>query len=655
MGPAADGRRPVLSPGSSLRIGSPQERPDRLVPISGYREAGLVAEFSENGGRSWQGATIYPGPSVDAWRSADPAAWNASVEKGALPAGQAVCLWNQFFDLADPAAGARLRLKRGADGPIVEEKAFPAETLSAALVITAANLPEFLDGGIPAPWTSAPSSRPGTTFRNIACPAEGERTALVIRPDLFGRHKIYIGLDRPSAFLLSLSGEDIAYPIPEYGAAPAGNGKDRLSQDILLKSADLTGQTLRLAVGGTRQPQGVSVRYIRFVPQSPAETAAEQEATALARERGRPFAAYVETVEGGFFHAPESTLRGYLRSEMRLNRARGATDAYVHVLRIGVRSWYHSDIIERDAFGSEEELLAAARRTSRTFGEPLPPDTQSLGWEYSRRWAEWMRQGDPLAVAVEEGRAAGLRVFADLGMNVTHILDAPWLTEKAVVEHPEWLSDHKMYLDYKKKGVQNYAVSIVADILAKYDLDGIHLDFARWGYNRAYDEASLVAVMLRFQAARLAAEKRLGHQVVLSVRIPSYYYCPDADWAAARYGGEHPWFTGALRTWSREGWIDRVMACTMSEKNLPALSHKRYLDAIAGTKVELWGDLYAVSSSLPGYSTSAHILEVARRWVSEGLGGGFFFYTPFRPAELDRINWQLRLVDFPQAAAALVR
>ncbi|MGZ3780519.1 MAG: hypothetical protein ACXVCY_07735, partial [Pseudobdellovibrionaceae bacterium] len=70
------------------------------------------------------------------------------------------------------------------------------------------------------------------------------------------------------------------------------------------------------------------------------------------------------------------------------------------------------------------------------------------GWAYSRRWAEWMTQGDPLAVAVEEARTAGLRVFADVGMNVTHILDAPWLTERAVVEHPEWLSDHKMYLDY---------------------------------------------------------------------------------------------------------------------------------------------------------------------------------------------------------------
>ena len=215
----------------------------------------------------------------------------------------------------------------------------------------------------------------------------------------------------------------------------------------------------------------------------------------------------------------------------------------------------------------------------------------------------------------------------------------PGLTEKAVVEHPEWLSDHKMYLDYRKKGVQNYAVSIVADILAKYDLDGIHLDFARWGYNRAYDEASLVAVMLRFQAARLAAEKRLGHQVVLSVRIPSYYYCPDADWAAARYGGEHPWFTAALRTWGREGWIDRVMACTMSEKNLPALSNRRYLDALAGTKVELWGDLYAVSSSLPGsldlgaYPGGRQALGLggARRWL-------FLLYAvPARRARPDQL------------------
>jgi hypothetical protein len=36
-----------------------------------------------------------------------------------------------------------------------------------------------------------------------------------------------------------------------------------------------------------------------------------------------------------------------------------------------------------------------------------------------------MRRGDAFQVALEERRAAGLKVVVDVGMNVTHIIDAP--------------------------------------------------------------------------------------------------------------------------------------------------------------------------------------------------------------------------------------
>ena len=73
---------------------------------------------------------------------------------------------------------------------------------------------------------------------------------------------------------------------------------------------------------------------------------------------------------------------------------------------------------------------------------------------------------------------------------------------------------------------------------------------------------------------------------------------------------------------------------------------KRYKEAIAGTPVKLWGDLYWQGFDTP----RSHHLDIARGWVSEGLDGGFFFYAHHRPTEYERINWMLRLIDFPKVA-----
>ena len=81
----------------------------------------------------------------------------------------------------------------------------------------------------------------------------------------------------------------------------------------------------------------------------------------------------------------------------------------------------------------------------------------------------------------------------------------------------------------------------------------------------------------------------------------------------------------------------------MQPPKLLELSLERYHDAIAGTDVELWGDLYGGFENMP----RSYFLEVARKWCQQGLDGGFFFYDVGRPIEFRQINWQLRLIDRP--------
>ena len=348
----------------------------------------------------------------------------------------------------------------------------------------------------------------------------------------------------------------------------------------------------------------------------------------LAGEKGRPFVGYVEQCTAAYYDKDGVTLHRHTREQMGLAKARGATDVYVHVIRAGSLAWYHSDVVQRCM--------------------PKPGEAKD-GWV---NVGKWLAQGDPMAVAIEEARSAELRVFADMGMNVTYITQDPnykGLGERFALAHPEYrVPGRSMFLDYRHKAVRDYVVAIARELITKYDVDGINLDFARFGNNKAFDEASLVAVVGRIHEARKSVEATRGRPVTIATRIPSYLYATDAAWSQNSYGGEHPWFTAALKTWAANGWIDRVMVCCPLPGNQKKLSLARYKAAISGSAVRFWGDLY-----VPGKRSAEEIVETARRWVKQGVDGGFFFYTVSRPEHLPHIDWRLRLVDHPEATATV--
>lgn len=633
----------ALGGARAMTLGDPLDRADRLIAISGGREGELLAEYSTDGSERWRPATIYVGATVDEWRPCNPGVWNKGVIEGIVPAGNQVCLWNYFFDVDMPTDAAGLRL-REPDGDVLLSQNVDLTGTRDVFAIDRRNAAELAGGTLPAPWRLklAGAKEPGV--ESILCPADDPTApALVLEPKLTGWHRIYLGMEPYSALRFSLSGEGIVHAVPDYLASPRGQARDRLLQEFYLKSADLTGQDVCLAIGGARGAwRDASVRHVRFVPMTEDEVAHHQDVRRLAETRGRPFAGYMEQVTPAHYE-PMLTLRDHTRNEMRLHKDRGCTDVYVHVIRLGIKAWYHSDIVEREIIRSESEFRAAADRTRAVFGDAVRAKPEDANWEGAVKWAAWMQQGDPLAVAIEEARRVGLRVFADMGMNVTHIADAPQLTEQHVIENPDYVSRHPMFLDYTKEGVRDYAVAVADELLTKYDVDGIHLDFARWGYIGSYDEDSLVDVVRRIEDSRRQAERKWEHPIAVAVRIPSYYYKSDRG-GESTYGGDHPWFVAALEVWAQNGWIDRVMPCSMSQENRPKLSMERYAKAIEGTDVKLWGDLY-----WQGYDTPrSHHLDIARKWVAEGLNGGFFFYAHHRPTEYERINWMLRLIDFPE-------
>ncbi|RMG19497.1 MAG: hypothetical protein D6729_05085 [Deltaproteobacteria bacterium] len=122
---------------------------------------------------------------------------------------------------------------------------------------------------------------------------------------------------------------------------------------------------------------------------------------------------------------------------------------------------------------------------------------------------------DPLAVAIESGRREGLEVHAWLNTVPAWSGATPpaeSTPRHIYLAHPEWimqdasgtpmpLGDGYVCVSPGIPEVQDHIVAVVEDLLSKYAVDGIHLDYIRYyGPQYSHDPVSLA----RYEAARAA-------------------------------------------------------------------------------------------------------------------------------------------------------
>lgn len=608
-------------------------RPDRLIPLP-QLDWDCRVEFSLDFESTWSPATVYLGASVDDWRSCPADEWNAATREGRVPAGTGNALWNCFFDLDLPVAACHLRALGMESSQVLWGSTSDLSHLDSIGVIDHRTF-AAASGGLPAPWSHHDAGLAAVARPSLHRPLqrehrflegsdkyyrwvvkEGEPEPIAIDPGVSGWHRVYVAMEPYSAFELSIGADGPFYEVPN--AYVDSGDEDRFLQEFFIAEVDLTDCPICIGPGGSRFWRDVSIRYIKLVPMSEAEVTHHQQVREAAG-RGRPFAGYLEPCTAAAYWPGFVGLRDHIRNEMQLNAVRGSTDVYVHVIRIGCKAWYRSELVEWD--------------------------------DSAPHYAAWMAGADPAAVAVEEARAAGLRIFLDAGMNSTYVgADAHYAayTSQFAREHPELLCpDRPNLLNYRLGVVQEYVVGILTELMTRYDVDGVNLDFARWGHADGYDAASVVEVLRRIDAGRRALEHTRGRRLEISVRVP-YEEITDADTRGADTG-DAP-FRAALPTWARDHLIDRFMVELQHERLFEDVSLELYRAALAGTDTRFWGDMYWGSWYYGG--GPQRDLDIARGLVAKGVDGGFFYYMRGRPIEWESINWQMRLIDSPELAVA---
>lgn len=149
---------------------------------------------------------------------------------------------------------------------------------------------------------------------------------------------------------------------------------------------------------------------------------------------------------------------------------------------------------------------------------------------------------DPLKETIDRAHAAGLRVHAWFNTNlVASATRLPTDPKHVAVRHPEWLMvpqplagsllrrapsaasyiadlarwsrQHEgqvegLYLSPITDAAQDYTVSVVKDLLSRYALDGLHLDYIRYPTPDFDVSAASLAAFAARQSARMTDEER---------------------------------------------------------------------------------------------------------------------------------------------------
>lgn len=193
-----------------------------------------------------------------------------------------------------------------------------------------------------------------------------------------------------------------------------------------------------------------------------------------------------------------------------------------------------------------------------------PVDGRAPDQDWARRACLLHERGlDPYSIWMERSRERGISPWISVRMNDVH--NAP---DRSNYMHSEFWRHHPEFqivphaasarwqdyaLDYRYPEVRRHQMQLVAELLERYDMDGLELDWMRFGYHfppeQEREYASILEAFMEevHQRVQDVADRR-GHPIKLGVRVPSH---PDA---ALGLGMD-------AVIWAARGWIDLLVPC----------------------------------------------------------------------------------------------
>jgi hypothetical protein len=169
-----------------------------------------------------------------------------------------------------------------------------------------------------------------------------------------------------------------------------------------------------------------------------------------------------------------------------------------------------------------------------------------------RRWST--QRVDPFGIAITNARSAGLRVFISFRMCDTHAVVAGTCTNPAYSDafwtnHAYFRTSAGTY-DFSNAEVRQYRVDQIHELLTRYGVDGVELDFLRgFPYFKDRDAASYTEIMDRF--VNQIASVVVGLNASNNQQMKVYVRVPFSIAECKQLGLDPP-------AWARKGWIQAI-------------------------------------------------------------------------------------------------
>jgi len=124
------------------------------------------------------------------------------------------------------------------------------------------------------------------------------------------------------------------------------------------------------------------------------------------------------------------------------------------------------------------DLCYYKTEVGETWGQHWQKDYPSpTAWNISQNIQGLIAAGaDPIDVTMERLHQHGLTVLAGIRVNDRHHRTIEFMRTRFYLEHPEWVIEGSVNMDYAVPQVREHRLDIVKEILA-HDVDGISLDF----------------------------------------------------------------------------------------------------------------------------------------------------------------------------------
>ncbi len=235
---------------------------------------------------------------------------------------------------------------------------------------------------------------------------------------------------------------------------------------------------------------------------------------------------------------------------------------------------------------------------------------------------------DIYALWIEEAGKAGIRPWLSFRLNDCHDNGAETsiLFPTFLHEHPEYqrvryreaIGYFDRCLDFSFEPVRKRELAYIADILSRYDPDGVDIDWMReiFCFAPGREDAEVMTGFMRDvrKLANEAAQHR-GHPVNVLARVPS------DPTVALRYGFD-------VAQWADEGLVDVVAPSprwSTTDNNLPADAWKRLL---RGTEVLLAPGLETRAICQAGrgaMTTTGQVVGMAAAFYGSGADGIYLY------------------------------